>query len=138
MTRLRGEGGSATTELVLLTPVLVLMLLFVVALGRIAAASADVDAASRDAARAAANARSVAAARADGEHAAQASLTEGGITCRRLTVTVSTADFRPGGTIAATVACAVDLGDLGALHVPASRTLTARFTAPVDRYRGVS
>jgi len=138
MTRIRGDQGAATTELVLLTPVLVLMLLFVVALGRVAAARADVDAAARDAARAAANARSVTTARTAGEHAARAALTEGGVTCRQLTVDVSTADFRPGGTITATVACAAHLGDLGALRLPASRTITASFTAPVDRYRGVS
>lgn len=138
MTRFRGDRGAATTELVLLTPVLVLMLLFVVALGRIASARADVDAAARDAARAAANARSPLAARSDGEQAARAELTDGGVTCRQLTVDISTADFRPGGTTTATVACAVDLGDLGALRLPASRTITASFIAPVDLYRGVT
>jgi len=138
MSRHRGDAGAVTTELVLLTPVLILMLLFVVALGRMSTARADVDAAARDAARAAANARSTAAARTDGEYAARSALTEGGVTCRHLSVDVSTADFRPGGTVTATVGCDVDLADLGPLGVPTSRTITARFTAPVDQYRGVT
>jgi len=138
MRRHRGERGAATTELVLLTPVLILMLCFVVTLGRMSSARADVDAAARDAARAAASARSTTAARTDGEHAARAALTEGGVTCRHLRVDVSTTDFRPGGTVTATVGCDVQLGDLGALGLPAGRTITAQFTAPVDQYRGVA
>lgn len=137
MTR-RDDRGAATTELVLLTPVLIIMLLFVVALGRIASTRQDVDAAARDAARAAANARSPAAARADGTAAAEASLTEQGITCRNLTVTVDTAVFRAGGTVTAAVSCTVDLADLTSLSIPASRTITATFTAPIDLYRGTS
>ena len=137
MTR-RDDRGAATTELVLLTPVLIIMLLFVVALGRIASTRQDVDAAARDAARAAANARSPAAARAEGTTAAEASLTEQGITCRNLTVTVDTAAFRAGGTVTAAVSCTVDLADLTSLSIPASRTITATFTAPIDQYRGTS
>ena len=40
---LRDERGAVATELVLLTPLLILMLLFVVALGRLAGARIDVD-----------------------------------------------------------------------------------------------
>ena len=134
----RNDRGAATTELVLLTPVLIIMLLFVVALGRIASTRQDVDAAARDAARAAANARSPAAARAEGTTAAEASLTEQGITCRNLTVTVDTAAFRAGGTVTAAVSCTVDLADLTSLSIPSSRTITATFTTPIDQYRGTS
>ena len=45
--------GSASLELVLVTPVVLLLLLFVVCAGRLAEARADVDRAARDAARAA-------------------------------------------------------------------------------------
>ena len=37
------ESGAVATELVLLTPLLIVMLLFVVALGRLAGARLDVD-----------------------------------------------------------------------------------------------
>ncbi len=132
------ERGAATTELVLLTPVLILMLLFVVALGRIASTRQDVDAAARDAARAAANARSASTARTDGDAAAHTALADGGITCRSLFVDIATDDFRAGGVVTAHVSCTVDLGDLTGLRMPASRTITSSFTAPVDQYRGVS
>lgn len=132
------ERGAATTELVLLAPVLILMLLFVVALGRIAGTRQDVDAAARDAARAAANARSADAARTDGDAAARVTLDAGGISCRTLLVDIATSDFRAGGIVTAKVSCTVDLGDLTGLRMPASRTITASFAAPVDQYRGVS
>ena len=57
MGRRRDERGSAAVELVLLTPLLVSLMLFVVALGRMASAEGTVDDAARDAARSAANAR---------------------------------------------------------------------------------
>lgn len=132
------ERGSAAVELVLVTPVLVVLLLFVVLLGRLTSARADVDAAARDAARAAAIARSGTDARTRAGAAAEATLTANGVTCRRLTVAVDTADFTPGGTVAANVSCVVDLSDLAGLRVPASRTVAARFVAPVDLYRGLS
>ena len=56
------ERGSATVELVILTPLLILLLLFVVALGRLAGARIDVDGVAAQAARAASIARSPQAA----------------------------------------------------------------------------
>ena len=53
----RDESGSVTAELVLLTPLLILLLLFVVALGRLAGARLEVDGAAAQAARAASIAR---------------------------------------------------------------------------------
>jgi Flp pilus assembly protein TadG len=132
------ERGSATTELVLITPVLIIMLLFVVALGRIASSRAGVDAAARDVAREAANARSIAEAVASSETAARGDLGEGGVTCRSLAVALDTDNFRAGGTVTATVSCTVALRDLVGLGLPASRTITARFTAPIDLYRATS
>jgi Flp pilus assembly protein TadG len=138
MKRRLSDRGAATTELVLLAPVVIVALLFIVALGRLASARQDVEAAARDAARAAANARTAPAARSDGEAAAKAALQEGGMHCRHLNVDVPTDDFRAGGIVTATVSCTVDLGDLTGLRMPTSRTITASFTVPIDRYRGVS
>lgn len=141
MTRVRracGAEGSASLELVLLTPAIVLLLLLVVMGGRYAQARADVDAAARDAARAGSIARGTDSAVTGGEAAARARLQEGGVTCRTLTVVLDTADFRAGGSVTASVSCIVDLGDLTGLKLPASRTFTASFTEPVDVYRGVT
>jgi Flp pilus assembly protein TadG len=133
----KGERGSAAVELVLLTPALVVMLLFVVAVGRLAQAKGDVEAAARDAARAASIARGPDSARVDGEAAAQRRLDEGSVTCRTLDVAVPTDAFRPGGVVSANVTCVVDLGELTMLRIPGTRTVAATFAEPVDTYRAV-
>lgn len=132
------DRGSATVELVLLTPLLIVMLLFVVALGRVASTRQEVDAAARDAARAAANARSSTGAQTAGENAAHAALSQHSVTCRDLQVQIGTDGFHPGGVVTARIECTVALGDLVGLGVPGSRTITASFVAPVDQYRGTS
>jgi Flp pilus assembly protein TadG len=125
------ERGSAAVELVLITPVLVALML-----GRLGSARATVDAAARDAARAASIARSSNTAQTAGTDAANVSTRTAGLHCAPLSVEI-TGDDSPGTTIEATVSCTVPLGDLAlGLHIPATKTLTAHFIAPVDRYRG--
>lgn len=131
------QRGAAAVELVLVTPVLIVLLLFVVAGGRLADARAQVDAAARDAARAGTLARSAAGAERAGKEAADSRLHDAGVECRSLLVQVDATRFAPGGTVAATVTCTVDLGDLTLLAVPGSRSVTATAAEPVDVYRGV-
>ena len=130
------ERGSATLELVLLTPLLLLMLLFVVFLGRLGEARNDVDRAARDAARAASIARTPLDADAAGRAAAADTLQSGGVSCRQMEVAVDTSRFAAGGDVAATVSCTVDLADVAELTVPGSQTMTASFTEPIDTFRG--
>ena len=131
-----GDRGSASLELVLITPALIVLLLFVVFVGRLEQARGDVDRAARDAARAASIARSSDEARSQGEAAARSTLQSGGVTCRGLTVDVNVDDFAPGGSVVARVSCDVDFADVALLGVPGRRTLTAAFSEPVDVYRG--
>lgn len=131
------ERGSATAELVILTPLLILLLLFVVALGRLAGARIDVDGAAAQAARAASIARSPDAASAVAQQTASSALNTQHITCAHLAVSVDTGDFTPGGSVAVTVTCGVDLADLTGLHLPGSEAVTSHFVAPLDRYRSV-
>jgi len=91
----RDEAGSVTAELVLLTPLLILFLLFVVALGRLAGARIEVDGAAAQAARAASIGRSPAGAVAAAEQTATAALASQHVTCAQLTVTTDTAAFAP-------------------------------------------
>lgn len=132
------EEGSVTAELVIVTPLLILFLLFVVALGRLAGARIDVDGAAAQAARAASIAYSPEAAAAAAQETASSSLSSQRITCAHLQVAVDTADFVPGGTVAVTVSCAVNLSDLTGLHLPVTETLSNRFVEPIDAYRSVS
>lgn len=132
------EAGSVAVELTLLTPLLLLFLLLVVALGRMATARADVDGAARDAARVASIAREPATAARSSRDAAAATLADRGVTCRSLDVVVDTSAFRPGGWVAAEVTCQVDLADLALLRLPGTKAVHARFVAPVDTLRAVS
>ena len=92
----REETGSVVAELVLLTPLLILVLLFVVALGRLAGARIDVDGAAAQAARAASIARDPATASAMATQTATAALGSDNVTCAQLSVSTDTAQFQPG------------------------------------------
>lgn len=137
MNRRTVERGSASLELVLMAPVLILLMLFVVLVGRLGQARADVDRAARDAARAASIARTSDAAHERAAAAARATLADGGVSCRSMTVALDTGAFAPDGAVHATVDCNIDLADLSLLGVPGSRTITATFTQPVDAFRGL-
>jgi Flp pilus assembly protein TadG len=136
--RQRGEEGSATAELAILTPLLIVFLLLVVAFGRLAGARIEVDGAAAQAARAASIARSPATATTAAEETAASALSSQHVTCAHLQVAVDTADFVPGGLVAVTVSCAVDLSTLTGLHLPVTETLSNRFVEPIDAYRSVS
>ncbi len=133
-----GQAGSATIELVLCAPMLLALLMLAVLAGRVAEARSEVDAAARDAARAASIARDPATAVLAAREAAAATLGQHRVTCRTLHVTTQTSGFRASGTVAVTVACTVDLADLSLLRVPGVRTVTARFVEPLDTFREVS
>ena len=134
----RDESGSVTAELVLLTPLLLLLLLFVVALGRLSGARLEVDGAAAQAARAASIARDPATATAMATQTATAALGADHVTCAQLTVRTNTAQFAPGGSVAVTVTCTVALSDLTGLRLPASESVTSRATAVIDTFRRVS
>jgi Flp pilus assembly protein TadG len=131
------ERGSTTVELVILTPLLVLLLLFVVALGRLAGARIDVDGVAAQAARAASIARSPQAATSSAQQTAAAALSSQHVTCAHLAVSVDTTDFAPGGSVAVTVSCDVELADLTGLQLPGTETVANRAVSPIDEYRSV-
>jgi Flp pilus assembly protein TadG len=132
------EDGAVATELVLLTPLLVVMLVFVVALGRLVSARIQVDGAAAQAARAASIARSPTAAAALARRTATDALSSDHVTCAALTVTTDTAGFAPGGQVAVTVTCAVALSDLVGLRLPPTEQITSTSTSVVDTYRAAS
>ncbi|MFF9897727.1 TadE/TadG family type IV pilus assembly protein [Streptomyces longispororuber] len=137
MTRRRPDAGSATVELVLVVPALLLMLWFLVFCGRMTDARLRVEDAAHQAARAASLQRTASAADFQARTTAAAALGDAGITCRPLTVDAS-GSVQPGGTVTASVTCRVDLEGLALLQVPGTQTLEADFAAPVDVYRSSS
>lgn len=129
------DAGAAAVETVLLVPVLVVMLLFVVFVGRVGTVTQDVYAASRDAARAASLRDGPDAATADARSSAEATLLERGVACAGLDVQVDTSRFEPGGAVRVDVACTVSLADVSRLGVPGSKTVAAHSVSVIDRYR---
>lgn len=131
------ERGSATLELTLLTPLLVSMLLFVVAGGRVVNVRGDLDAAVRDGARAASIARTPEQARVDAEAAIEASLVARDLSCDSPSYDIDTTNFQSGGTVIVAIQCAVSLEDLTMLPLPSSKQMSARFSEVIDTYRAM-
>lgn len=129
-----GARGSVTVELVTITPVLVLMLWFLVYCGRLSDTRLQIEDAAHQAARAATLDRSRPAAAADARATAASALSDAGITCQVLSVTVH-GTLQAGSTVRVAVSCTVGLQDLALLQVPGTTTLTAEFVSPVDVYR---
>jgi Flp pilus assembly protein TadG len=135
----RTDRGSATVELTLVVPALVLVLGLLVAGGRIWFARTVVTAAAQTAARAGSLARTPTSAAADGQDAGRASLSTAGLRCAAASVEVQTAAFAvPVGTpatVRATVRCRVPLADLTLPGLPGSLLLEGAGAAALDTYR---
>jgi TadE-like protein len=129
------ETGSAALEMVLITPVLIVLLLFAVAAGRFSLARNEVTEAARDAAREASTWRTATEASAHGTQRGLDSLSAGHVTCRSPSVAIDASRLQPGGEAIADVSCTVELGDLMGLRMGGSRTLRARAVAVVDRFQ---
>jgi Flp pilus assembly protein TadG len=134
----RNDRGSAAAELTLCTPLLILLLLFVVFCGRVADTSERLNDVAHQAVRAATLARSSGQAVASAQATASEALASAGINCQSLSVSTDTQGLRPGSTVTVTVSCTVGLGDLTMLGLPGSRTFESSFSSPVDVYRGTS
>ena len=134
------ERGSATLELAIIGPALIVLLAVVIAAGRIQVAGGAVEQAAAAGAREASIARTPAAAVAMAEAAATRVLTQQDLDCAALTVTTDTSGYAVPvgqvGQVGATVTCVVPLSDLGVPVLPGARTLTAQSTSVLDRYRG--
>ncbi|HEX8508287.1 MAG TPA: TadE family protein [Propionibacteriaceae bacterium] len=135
----RQQRGSASVELALVVPALVLMLGLMVAGGRLWFARTIVVDAAQTAARSASLARTAGQAAADGRSAARQSLATAGLRCDNPSVTISTAAFAaPAGTpasIDSTIICVVPFADVLLPRMPGSVTVTASGTSALDTYR---
>lgn len=143
----RRDGGTASLELVIVAPFLLLLLMMILAFGRYAQTENLVDQAARDAARAS-TAQNV---RADvpkvSGQVLKESMVDAPDSCRstskvaRISMT-KTAFSLPDpndplaiDSVSVEVTCTLDLSDLAGLPLK-SVTITRTFTSPLDRYRG--
>lgn len=130
------DRGSAAVELVLFTPLLVVVLMTVVALGRLVDARLVVADAAHQAARAASLARTEAEARSEASRRADSALDQAGAACSHPQVAITTGNLRPGGVVTVNITCSVDLGDLMSTGMPGRVTLNGTALSAVDVHRG--
>lgn len=135
----RDEQGSASIEAAVGIPAFVLFVGLIIFGGRTATTHQAVESAAADAARSASIARNSTAARQSAKAAAQTSLTNQGIECLSINITVDTGQFnRPVGESAAIsvlVECRLNLADLSVPGVPGSRIISATMSSPLDSFR---
>ncbi|HEX4216926.1 MAG TPA: TadE family protein [Acidimicrobiales bacterium] len=133
----RGDRGSLTVELVVLTPVVVMFALATLAFGRLSQARQQVV----EAAQAGAQAAAVGSNAADAQQAAQAAASTGILasnhTCANPQIRTNVAHFVPGGYVVVEVTCHVELSDLLVPGLPGATTVQASSTAPLDPYRSM-
>ncbi|MQY07342.1 TadE family protein [Actinomadura macrotermitis] len=131
---MRRDDGSMSLEMVLVTPLFVIFLLFLAGVGRMVDAQSQVDGAARDAARAASLARSERDAVDMAEKAGDASLKGRNWCTGGPQVKADTYNWRPGGTVKVKVFCDVDLSDMSFIGLPGTKELTGDALAPIDFY----
>jgi len=130
-------GGSLTVELVVLSPIVALLGLVGLGLGRCEMVRSQV----LDAAHAGAEAAAVAPDETEAGSAAAAAvhpaLSADVHACPDPVVTTDTTSFRPGGSVVVTVSCSVPMSDLMLIAFPSSLTVTADSALPIDVYRSI-
>lgn len=122
-------------ELAILTPFVIVMLLVVLAFGRVTHARSLVDAAAAAGARAASLTGTPGQADAEGRAAALAALAGAGLTCTGPSVDVDTSAVRPGGHVAVSVRCTADLSALTLTGLGGAMVLTGQAISPVEAHR---
>ena len=127
----RSDAGSMAVEMVLLAPAMVAFLLLVIAFGRYVAVRGEVEAASRDAVRAASLERSSGAAVSSAQDTARASLNSRW-KCQPAQLSGT---FAAGQTISVHLECSASLSGLGLIGLPGSVTVNGDSSAPLDLYR---
>jgi len=138
----RDDRGSESVELAILLPVGILILAMLVIGARVALAGDRVSGVAGIAARDASLARSASGAQQVATASATDALADRSLHCADVQVRVDTTGFdsAPGvpASVTVTVACTVDLSDIGVAGLPGSRTLRDTATSPLDPARDLS
>jgi Flp pilus assembly protein TadG len=126
-----GDAGSISVELAVLTPLFGMLLLTVVAVGRVQNARADIEGAARAAARDLSIARDpsneVGRVRSETSSIVRA----GSPGCQTFTLAPTIA----ADSVTVTISCVADLQDASILPLPGHMTLTATATEVIDTFK---
>ncbi len=128
------EVGSAAAEIVILTPLLIIVALLFVVGGRLANGLQEVGAAARSSVDSAVIAATASTAETQGAAAAASEVSHD---CRSYSFAADVADFAPGGVVSVQIRCEVGLAALGIPLLPGSVTLAARASGAIEHYREV-
>lgn len=135
----RDERGSAAIEAVIGVPAFLLFVGLIIFGGRTATTHQSVETAAADAARSASLERTSTSAKSQAISAATTSLSNQGIHCLEIDVTVDSSQFSravgEAATVSVTVQCRLDLSDLSIPGVPGSHLIRATSTSPIDTWR---
>jgi Flp pilus assembly protein TadG len=135
----RDERGSAAIEAVIGVPAFLLFVGLIIFGGRTATTHQSVETAAADAARSASLERTSTSAKTQAISAATTSLSNQGIHCLDIDVTIDASQFSrtvgEAATVSVTVQCRLDLTDLSIPGVPGSRLIRATSTSPIDTWR---
>ncbi|MDX6744536.1 TadE/TadG family type IV pilus assembly protein [Actinocorallia sp. A-T 12471] len=125
-------------EVVLLTPVLIILFLFLVLVGRLVNVQSQLDGAARDGARAASVARDEGAAQAFAVQAVDDSIAGTSFCVGGAAQTdVDLGEWGPGGQVTVTVTCTTDLTGLALVPFAGDPVKTGSASAPIDTYRRI-
>ena len=131
------ERGSMTVELVVITPVLLVIGITVLIFGRVTQSRQQVVEAARAGAEAAAVLPNPDVAQWGSSVDAAVGVVDPARTCLRQQVVTDVGHFYPGGFVTVTVTCTVALSDLSVPGMPGSTTVSATASAPIDPFRSV-
>jgi Flp pilus assembly protein TadG len=135
----RDERGSAAIEAAVGVPAFALFIGLIIFGGRVATTHQSVQTAAADAARAASIERTSSSARDAALSAATTSLSNQGVHCLDIDVSVDASQFSrtvgKAASISVSVQCRLDLSDLSVPGVPGSRLIKATMASPIDTWR---
>jgi Flp pilus assembly protein TadG len=123
--------------MVILTPVLLLLFMFLLACGRYFQSSSLLESAARDGARSASQARSLNEAQGRVDDAVNRTMSQAVKSCKETASGTITTAFTAGAPLSVEVTCTINYRDLGLLGIGGDTKITKRFTSSLDPYRGV-
>ena len=134
------EDGSMSVELVIWAPIMLVVILLLIACGRIALANISVSNAANAAARDASLASDSSTASTNAIQTADVAMSQAGLKCQPGSVVVDATGLdTPIGTtdakVTAQVTCTLNLSDIAIPGLPGTKTITETATSPVDPYR---
>ena len=123
--------------MVILTPILLLLFMFLLACGRYFQTSSLLESAARDGARSASQSRSLNEAQGRVDDAVNRTMGQAVKSCKETAAGTITTAFTAGTPLSVEVTCTINYRDLGLLGIGGDTRITKRFTSSVDPYRGV-